>query len=293
MLGIIKKRGVVGLGACLIVLLLFSVLSILFLISDVSAFGISTPYLEANTLYVNPSNNYVYTITLQNGDDQDYYVDINYSSTNNVANLKKTRYYTPANTYDTKIYFDIIISKDAKVGETYILDYVAKPKGNSTDTIPLGVEIRRSITIVVTDKEVQNNIPVVTNINELAVPVTETTKTDTNIFTKYLQNYAFIPVVIIVVMVLLILIFLRLWRLSKSMSLKLSNERVTNHTISRSISLQEMILLLEKMTNEEFELSEIKELVIAKIYELTTNSMTKDLNNLSRREIISQLRRIH
>ena len=133
------------------VLVVFTMLFIsLFLVHLTSAFGISTPYLEGETLKVSAGENYVYPITIQNSDTQDYYVDITYNSTKNVTTLNNQTYFIPSNTYNSTINFNIVIPKQAIDGETYILEYIARPK--TKDGTATGIEIRRGITILVTSK---------------------------------------------------------------------------------------------------------------------------------------------
>ncbi|MGV8087378.1 MAG: hypothetical protein ACP5N1_07135 [Candidatus Woesearchaeota archaeon] len=150
-----NKRG--NLASCLVIILfvlLFAIVS-----SNVYAFGISTPYFEDNVLKVNSGKQYVYPVTIQNGDDQDYYVDIIYSSTANIAHLIEEKYYVPKETYDTIAHFLIYIPNDANIGDKYTLDYTVKPKTSDTtltinDSLSFAVdavEIHRYLTIEVTD----------------------------------------------------------------------------------------------------------------------------------------------
>jgi len=260
------KRGV-------IVVVLF--LIVIIFTNKVYAFGVSTPYLENDTLKVLPGQNYTYTLTLQNGDDEDYYVDIIYSSTNNVANLVSGTYYTPAKTYNNTFDFNINIPSNANIGEKYVLEYSARPRIGNNGTVTLGVEIKRSINIVVTDEKNTNGQPIVSPLEAI------TQKNYGDIFSKVWKYLA-----LIIIGVILIFVVIRLWKLSKGVSLKLNRKRQTNYTISQAISLAEVKVLLQKISDEEYELQEIRKLFKNKLAELTNNDMVEEIPRVNRREAI-------
>lgn len=263
------KRGVI-----LVVLFLI----IITLANKVYAFGISTPYLENDTLRVLPGQNYTYTITLQNGDEQSYYVDIIYSSTNNVADMVAGEYYTPAKTYNNTFDFSINIPSDAKLGEKYTLEYSAKPRIDNNGTVTLGVELKRSISIVVTDEKN-------TNVQPLISPKGIVTHANYGNILRSTWKYIFSAIVL----VLAILIVIRLWKLSRRMSMKLNNRRKTNYTISQAISLNEVKILLQKISDEEYELPEIRNIFKNKLSELTNNEIVQEIPRINRREAIIAL----
>jgi len=263
------KRGV-------IVLFLFLILIIL--ADTVRAFGISTPYLENNTLKVLPGQNYTYTLTLQNGDEEDYYVDIIYSSTNNVANMISETYYTPAKTYNNTFNFNINIPSNAKIGEKYVLEYSAKPRTSGNGTVTLGVEIKRSVNILVTDEKNTNVEPIVSPLETLKQ-------------VKYNKIFlgAWKYILLILILALVFFLIVRLWKLSRGISLKLNRKLQTDHTISQAISLVEVKILLQKISDEEFELPEIRKLFKSKLSELTNNEIVEEIPHISRREAIIAL----
>jgi DNA-binding transcriptional MerR regulator len=76
------------------------------------------------------------------------------------------------------------------------------------------------------------------------------------------------------------------------MSSRLGNERVTNYTISQAINLAEVKTLLEKMSNEEFKLQEIKNIIKEKISELTEHNLIKDIKKMSRKDLIKAINNI-
>ena len=242
------------------------------------AFGVSTPYLENDTLKMEAGQTSVYTITVQNGDNQDYYVNISYSSTDNIANLRKTAYFIPSKTYNNTFYFDISVPKNASKGQSYTLEYSAKPITNESSTLSVGLEIKRHITIEVID---ENNITTISQMSSNQKQVAEKEIKETNIW-KIIKNCLLAAIIL----TLVILIINRIWKVSKGISSKLSTERITNYTISQAMNLKEVRTLLEKMSDDEFRLAEIRKLFKEKIFELTTHNITKDINNMSRKDLI-------
>jgi len=244
------------------------------------AFGVSAPYLEDGTLKVNSGKNYAYAFSIQNGDDRDYYVDITYSSTNNVAELRKSNYYVPSNTYDNTFYFDISIPTNAKQGDTYILNYEAKPRINSSDPLTLGVAIKRDIKVLVVNGNTSMQ-------SEILTPEAKTRE----IIDKTIQQIQ-MGTLAIIILVLILIIANRIWRLSKGVSDKIDSIRVTDYTISEAMNLDEVKKLLEKMNDDEFSLPQIRNLFKDKIAELTTHNLTKDIKSMSRKEVIRTIKEI-
>jgi hypothetical protein len=244
------------------------------------AFGVSAPYLENETLKVNSGKSYEYAITIENGDDRGYYVDIIYSSTSNIAELRRARYYIPSDTYNNTFYFDINIPKEAKPGDKYALDYDVKPRTNSSSPITLGVDINRDIKILVVDEKTKGLPEILTpeeKIRELR------DKTIPNIKTGILAA---------IIIILIIIIINRIWKLSKGISSRFGHDKVTNYTISEAKNLVEVRKLLEKMNDDEFDLSEIKNIFKVRIAELTTHKFTKDIKSMSRKDIIRAINKI-
>jgi hypothetical protein len=274
------KRGVV-------VLLVFLILINLSYFTQ--AFGLSTPYLENDTLRVSPGSIHTYAVTIQNGDIEDYYVDINYSSKENVVSLGKTEYFVLSNTYDNTFYFNINIPIESQTGKTYILEYSAKPRLSNVSIMQPIKEINRTINILVIADTNANMIPEVPKEEKIKEVQPETQSTNDNTPKK---NHIGTYLIIIIILTLVILIANRLWRLSKGLSSKLSNEKVTTYTISEAINLKEVENLLEKMSDEEFRLPVIKSLFKEKISELTTHNLTKDIKSMSRKELIHIIEKI-
>jgi hypothetical protein len=239
------------------------------------AFGISTPYIVNDTLKIQAGNSYKYTLTIQNSEPEDYYVDINYSSTKNVVSLEKTAYYTSSNTYNNTFNFNILVPNEAKLGEKYLLEYTAKPRTSSTSNISQSLEIKGHLNILVVDKNNNTGVIQETNAKQQG--------------SKHSLRTYFLAIIIVI---LIALIIMRVWKLSQGLSSKISNESVTNFTISQAINLKEVQELLEKISDEEFRLPEIKKLFKEKISELTKHNIAKDIKDMSRKEVILAIEKI-
>jgi len=276
------KRGV-------LVFLLLAIISIISSI-DIHAFGVSTPYIKDETLLVNPGKLYEYTITLQNNGEEGNYVDITYMSTENIANLEETVYYVPADTYNTTFSFKLSIPENATIGKTYMLEYAARPRVNGSGTVSMGVEIKRGITVLVTD----GTTNAIVQKNDAAIEGSSITSGGFDFWKigKY--------ILLIVILAVIILTVKMLWRLSKSMSTKINSESVTpiksvpeqeqkprnKYTISEAVSLEEVKKLLKNINDEAFEVSEIKNLFKEKLSELTTSEFVHNIHKMSRKELI-------
>lgn len=275
------KRGVILVGVFSLFCILYSFL-FLSSINEVNAFGISTPYLENNTLRVLPGQNYTYTLSLQNGDEEAYYVDMSYSSTKNIVTLEQATYYINAKTYDNKFDFRINIPSDAQFGDRFILEYSAKPRTTGNGTITLGVEIKRDVKILVTNETGPGLEPAISLI------IAENTSKENNQYIELFKKAGKYIIAIVIVIILVILI-MRLWTLSMKLSKKLERKSKTTHTISQAISLAEVRTLMQKLSDEEFELPEIRALFKNKLSELTNNEIVTEISHISRREAIIAL----
>lgn len=259
----------------------FLLLLTIFLVNSVmlNAFGLSTPFMKDETLRVNPGKMYAYTVTLQNNDAQEYYVDITYSSTEDIARLEKTEYYVPAYTYNITFSFLMEIPETAKIGQTYALEYAAKPRVNGSETVSMGVEIKRGITILVTDKE--------TNSVMLEDQIFKEQKR-IDIDWRNIGKYILLILIVIAAGFMVLLV----WRLSKRITSKLSEEERTGYTISEAMNLDEVKKLLKNINDEAYDVSEIKNLFKEKLSELTTNDVAHRMHNMTRKELIREIDKI-
>ncbi|MGV8171363.1 MAG: hypothetical protein ACP5OA_01585 [Candidatus Woesearchaeota archaeon] len=279
-------------GAIVFCLIISLALIILQNIPNINAFGISTPYLTSETLNVNPGKTYEYSITLQNGESQDYYVDINYSSTENIARLENTTYYVPANTYNTTVTFIIKTLEGVRNGETYFLEYSARPKVNGSSGVTMGIEIKRGITILVTDgTSTISEQTIIETLEEVPESVQETVWKNTWGHVLYVWRY----VLLLLSFILTVAIIIRLWKLAKGVSSKIGIDTDNKHekyTISEAVSLEDVEKILQKMSDEEFSLEEIKNIFKIKLSELTTNATLQNIDGLSRKDLIRTIDKI-
>jgi len=277
------KRGV-------LVILLLIILEISMSV-NVCAFGISTPYLENNILKASPAKDYTYKIVIQNSDEKDYYVDITYSSSGNIATLSNSTIYVPSKSYNNPAYFIITIPKDAKIGQNYSLEYSVIPRTSSTELANL--EIKRSIDILVVPDYSGD-----ASIEKTSVETSKTNSYNQNVYNQIMPvliivgKYAGIAILAIAAIALMFL----LWRVSKKISIKLLKSRTADYTISSAKNMHEVCTLLDKISDEEYELPEIKEIFTTKIEELNRANQElskKNLNSKSRKDTITIIEKYH
>src|SRR3989338_5154674 len=126
-----------GMRLAILLLFLLSLFSL-----EVYSVGISSPYLENNTLKLIKGQSTMYTITLQNSEDIDINVKINYDS--NIAKIidYKEVYTLPAGKIDTQISFNITAPEKARIGDVYSVSYSMRPlsiSGGGTLPITMGI----------------------------------------------------------------------------------------------------------------------------------------------------------
>jgi len=131
--------------------LTYLVLAIILSMS-VSAFGISTQYMEENTLKLYPGQNYYYRLGLQNKEEESVLVRIDLESS--IATLAGgPEVHIPAKTYEgVNVYFNITVPATAQVGDTYNINYLAAPVKEGEGQIPLSVRYDRTFRVLVVEK---------------------------------------------------------------------------------------------------------------------------------------------
>jgi len=246
------------------------------------AFGIATPYLENDTLRLEPGQSYTYVITLQNNDDTDYYVDFNYTS--DVATLKELPSIVPSKSYNTQLSFDIKIPDKAFPGDRFSLAYSARPILNKTGQVGMTVEIRRTLKIEVVEKNGQGyKITFGDRIGRVWQDLFE--KSRAGLY--YLGG--------VIAIVILGFLTIRLWRLSKGMSEKIAHHRHAAKephapfAISHARNIHDIMLLLEQIPEKEFELAEIRKLFSEKLLELNEVYLSKKILTVKSKDIIIEM----
>lgn len=242
-----KRGGQIGiLGVLLLV-------SILIAAKPVSSFGISTPYLENDTLKLEPGQSYVYSVNVQNGDDWGFYVDFNYSCEGNVASLRQRDNYIENKSYNNEYVFDIQVPASAIPGEGYRLEFWARPVINQTGQVPMTIEIKRFLVIDVVDSNGQG----------YRAGFADTFKSILKSAAS-LNNYV-TPILLIAAVIACVI----LWRRSKMLVQKIAPQNaVAKFPISDAKSLEEVTYLLEILPDEQFRVKGIRNLFSAKLLEL-------------------------
>lgn len=262
-----NKRGGLVVVLFLIVLLIPSI---------VTSFGISTPYIENNTLKVTPGNTYVYTITVQNGDSSGYFVDMTHNL-NEFVRLDEYTRYVESKTYNTTFQFIINVPQDAKSGEEHNLEYSAKPRVEGEGTINMGVELKRNIKIQITEQE--SNIPFYTGNLKII-------KNLKSFDSKNIYKYSLIILSIIII----IFVAKRIWKISQKISTKIHSTKEEKKTISESKTLKELYNLLDEISDEEFDLKAIRNITKQKLHHLNQEGIYHHVPYLSRKELLEKLK---
>ncbi|MBI2141147.1 hypothetical protein HYU16_01865 [Candidatus Woesearchaeota archaeon] len=97
---------------------------------EAGALGVSSPFLEKNTMELaEDGGSAMFTITLQNVDEEDVPVKVDVSSNGDIARIvdPKDVYILPAGSVDTKVTINITVPDSARVGDVYEVRYSVKP----------------------------------------------------------------------------------------------------------------------------------------------------------------------
>lgn len=236
-------------------------LTFITIISTVSAFGVSAPYFENNTIKLEPGQKFEYTFLIQNAEDITFNVSLRYNSTDNFAILRQKDFFIPQKSYDNQFVFDIIIPNSAKPGQEYILTYYARPLIEGEGQIPLNIEIKRDVTFLVVD--------------EKGIGYKETIMDKISQFFTSKSMLSIYPYLILVVIILILyFIIRRFWAFSKSFSTRIiQGTKIKPHKrpkfpISQAKNLQDITYLITIMPEEQFALPEIKKLISNKLLDL-------------------------
>lgn len=271
MLGGREKRGI------LIALVLF----ILFFASSISsyAFGVSTPYIENDTLELYPGEEYNYSFNIQNSEDQEYFVVINYNSTDNIAFMPNTQGYIPPKSYNSSFSIFLKIPKDASEGQNYSIVYSVKPKINESGAVIMGIELQRNFKVKVKSQPLEVSNTEINNESSLIK----------KLFKEY-NEYLKLSLNVLIIIFALIIASALVWKTSSRVVSKLKSKR-RSYTINEAANIGEIIYLLKKMKNEEFELSDIKDMLREKISKFGLEITGRAVHEMNRKEFIHILRK--
>jgi len=233
------------------------------------AFGISTPYIKDDTLQLRPGEEYTYEFTVQNGEDQDYYVTLECNSTGDIAELTETHRMIPQQTYNNTFKILIRVPRDTVQGERYSITYSARPQINESGSVTMGVEIRRGLNV-----EIGGEVVPITQKDAGRSSQPDDTK-------KYLM--------IMVLFIIAALVIMLIGKTSKSIASRIGDKKQTDYTISQAMSLEEVKTLLMKISDKEFEFPEIRKLFKEKLTELSSKRTAKSIHEMSRKELIEAI----
>jgi len=263
------------------ILLVSIILFISILCSHTAAgFGISAPYMENDTLRLEAGQSYAYTISVQNGDNASFDIDLNYTSDENIARLRPRDMLIPAESYNNTFIFDISIPDAAKPGKEYVLSYSVRPIPNKTGSASENIELRRKLNILVTDKNGQGH----TSWPDIRKIMGDIPGADTS---KNIISFA----AVIVVLIILYFIIRRLWSLSKNMSAKIySGKNMRPQTpISGAKTLDEINKLIDIIPQEQFELKEIRDIFSENLERIGEKSLSIKISGAtSKKDIIDK-----
>jgi hypothetical protein len=263
------KRGAIAISFLLVLALI---------LPNINGFGISTQYIENDLIKLEPGQSYVYAITIQNAEEEDYIVNITYTSTKDIAILRDRNKLIPTETFNNTFYFDITIPRNSTVGEEYYLRYAVRPIINNTTLIPSSMEIGRQINILVVDS----------NGSGFSIKTEEDKTTITEYDSKIKELLYYFAGILAII--LFIIIVLRIWKLSTNISTRINPDKVTDYTISESKKLYDIIELLEKLSDEQFEIEEIRKLFVDKVLNVTKVDV-RHRQHISRKELLRTLKK--
>lgn len=235
----------------------------------VSAFGISVPYNIDNTIKLEPGQTYELKLLIQNGDNEDIDVIFEYSIDEPIATLREHKTSIPRKTYDTEYIFDIFIPETALPGEKYRLEFRGRPDVKEEGQVPMTIEIKRFVDILV--------------VNEEGIGFKER---ELGFFEK-IWNFIVgiilkiqVPIIIILAVLAVYVIFKKTWNVSKQITKNMDDKnRVHNikQKITNAKSAEYIMDLIHKMPQSQFEDKKIKTLIAKKLKSLKENFLSKKL----------------
>lgn len=210
-------------------------------------------------------------------------MDFEYNSTYNIAILREADYFIEEKSYDNHFVFEIIIPKEAIPGEEYELYFRAKPIVDIQGQVPINVEIKRNVKILVVDQD--------------GIGYKKTIFRAIGIFFKNLSRNGFWkivwPIVLIIAFILAIVFLVkRFWGISSNISSKLLMSKKQqedlqtrkNYTISEARSVQEITMIIERMSEQQFAVPEIKNLLSTQLKKLKENFLSQKIKSVKSKE---------
>lgn len=108
---------------------LISAIALLIMAAPATAIGVSMPFLENNVLQLAEGHSAQFTIILQNVEESEVAVRLDYASDGNVAGIIDYRqlYMLPAKSLGTKAMFNITAPQKAEIGDVYEVKFTVSP----------------------------------------------------------------------------------------------------------------------------------------------------------------------
>lgn len=274
------RRNSVILGILLIIILLIVVSTHKY----VYAFGVSTPYLENDTITIEPGQEYDYAIKVQNGDTFPIEILLEHNNAQGVASLGLRNTTIPAQSYDEAFTFHITIPKRAIPGEVYILNYSIMPIVNLSGQVPMNIQIKRSLIIKIVNENGQGySTNMIDRIKVWRVNNARIVKQ---------VSYGFSAILILV---LLTLIIARFWKISKKMSQQITTTHATPSTtrslktINECTTTEEVLEVITLMSPEAFALEEVRILISLKLEKLGERFLSQKILTIKDKETFNAI----
>lgn len=192
----------------------------------IQALGVAQEYLEDNTLYLKPGTSRLFTVTLQNEDDEEVKIKFVVAS-EIITIINPEEYYTiPAKFYDTRIRLNIFVPQDAKIDTVYPINYYVQPMANSDGgMIPLNLRINKQFFVKVIDEtqEIEQKIPEPTPIiekneqEESSIEQPEIIKKKNSGLNEYLK--------VALILSFIIILILLVWKKSSLLSIRIIKKK--------------------------------------------------------------------
>jgi hypothetical protein len=140
---------------------IISIITLLFLVSTISAFGISSPYWEDHPLILEKGETTTVNLNLQNmAGDEDITIKAEIKQGSEIISLKQDTFVIKARTSDTNIPIEINIPKDIQKDNTTIEIEFKKIEGDSKGIV-IGTGMSISFNVIANENSKQKNYPLI------------------------------------------------------------------------------------------------------------------------------------
>ncbi len=248
-------------GGLLIALMFFVVMNAFF----VRGFGIAAPYFENNTIKLSPGQSFEYTFSIQNGDEESYNVSVNVTS-DLIVHLRQDNTFIKSKTYNNTFTIDITVPKGASIGKIHTVGYTARPILGGGGQVPVTVELPKSVNVLVVPEgeSVASSGMTVWNVN----------------YSKY--SYYIYGLVGIIILVLVYFIVRRLWNLSINLSENILGKKAP-YAISDAKNLDEIIGILKIISQKEYSIPEIKNILVDRLKSMGSESLGSKILSIDKK----------